>query len=87
MRTSNGTNFNAGDIVKIKPEWRSPEEDPNDRYIVLEDRVDRSIVEIVDLEDKYFFKPTNCWPNDTMEVDENPSPEVVAYLKKRFGIK
>lgn len=28
--------FEVGDIVKIRPEWRNPKEDPHDRYIVTE---------------------------------------------------
>ncbi len=50
-------------IVKVKPEWLNPGEDPDTLYFVIEDRDDRVLVGLLQ-PPKDHIPGTWCWSKD-----------------------
>lgn len=69
--------FNVGDIIKAKPEWLGPHETGEERYLVLEDRGNKTLVLYIDVDHKLFFGSTHVYADEWMELDPNPSNEVL----------
>ncbi len=69
--------FNVGDIIKAKPEWLGPRETGEERYLVLEDRGNKTPVLYIDVDRKLAFGSTHVYADEWMELDPNPSNEVL----------
>jgi hypothetical protein len=69
--------FIVGDIIKAKPEWLGPRETGEERYIVLEDRGNKTLVQYIDVEHKFSLGSTHVYADEWMERDYNPSNEVL----------
>jgi len=51
-------------IVKVKPEWLNPGEDPNTLYFVIEDQEDRVLVGLLKPDPKRAIQSTWTWSKD-----------------------
>jgi len=69
--------FNVGDIIKAKPEWLGPRETGEERYLVLEDRGNKTLVLYIDVDHKFSLGNTHVYADEWMELDPNPSNEVL----------
>ena len=69
--------FNVGDIIKAKPEWLGPRETSEERYLVLEDRGNKTLVQYIDVDHVFSFGNTHVYADEWMELDLNPSNEVL----------
>ena len=69
--------FNVGDIIKAKPEWLGPGETGEERYIVLEDRGNKTLVQYIDVDHAFSLGSTHVYADEWMELDSNPSNEVL----------
>ena len=78
--------FQPGTILKIHPDYLATNESTDDRYMVLEDRGDRSLVQYCDVDGKMSLASTHVWPNFTFRVDTNPSSEVLDWRNKILGL-
>lgn len=78
--------FQPGTILKIHPDYLDVGESPDDRYMVLEDREDRSLVQYCDVDGKFALGSTHVWPNFTFQVDTNPSSKVLDWRNKILGL-
>ena len=69
--------FNVGDIIKAKPEWLGPRETGEERYVVLEDRGNKTLVQYIDVNHVLSLGSTHVYADEWMELDPNPSNEVL----------
>ena len=69
--------FNVGDIIKAKPEWLGPRETGEERYLVLEDRGNKTLVQYIDVDHVFSLGSTHVYADEWMELDPNPSDEVL----------
>lgn len=69
--------FKVGDIIKAKPEWTAQNETGEERYLVLEDRGDKTLVQYIDVNRVFSFGSTHVYADEWMELDTNPSNEVL----------
>lgn len=69
--------FNVGDIIKAKPEWLGPRETGEERYVVLEDRGNKTLVQYIDVNHVFSLGSTHVYADEWMELDPNPSDEVL----------
>lgn len=69
--------FNVGDIIKAKPEWLGPRETGEERYLVLEDRGNKTLVLYIDVNRVFSLGSTHVYADEWMELDPNPSDEVL----------
>ena len=69
--------FNVGDILKAKPEWLGPRETGEERYLVLEDRGNKTLVLYIDVDHKLAFGSTHVYADEWMELDPNSSDKVL----------
>lgn len=69
--------FKVGDIIKAKPEWLDPKETGEERYVVLEDRGDKTLVQYIDVNHELSLGSTHVYADEWMEIDPNPSDEVL----------
>lgn len=69
--------FNVGDIIKAKPEWLGPGETGEERYVVLEDRGNKTLVQYIDVAHTLSLGSTHVYADEWMELDPNPSNEVL----------
>jgi hypothetical protein len=69
--------FNVGDIIKAKPEWLGPRETGEERYFVLEDRGDKTLVQYIDVDHKFSLGNTHVYADEWMELDPYPASEVL----------
>ena len=69
--------FKVGDIIKARPVWLDPGETGEERYIVLEDRGNKTLVQYIDVDHVFSFGSTHVYADEWMELDPNPSNEVL----------
>jgi hypothetical protein len=69
--------FSVGDIIKAKPEWLDAGETGEERYVVLEDRGNKTLVQYIDVDHKFAIGSTHVYADEWMELDPNPSNEVL----------
>lgn len=69
--------FKVGDIIKARPEWLGPRETSKERYIVLEDRGNKTLVQYIDVNHTFSLGSTHVYADEWMELDPNPSDEVL----------
>lgn len=69
--------FKVGDIIKAKPEWIGPGETGEERYLVLEDRGNKTLVQYIDVGHVFSFGSTHVYADEWMELDPNPSNVVL----------
>ena len=69
--------FKVGDIIKAKPQWLGPRETGEERYLVLEDRGNKTLVQYIDVDHVFSLGSTQVYLDDWMELDLNPSNEVL----------
>jgi hypothetical protein len=72
--------FKVGDIIKAKPEWLGSRETGEERYIVLEDRGNKTLVQYIDVDHKFSLGSTHVYADEWMELDPNPSNEVLTTI-------
>jgi hypothetical protein len=69
--------FNVGDIIKAKSEWLGPRETGEERYLVLEDRGNKTLVQYIDVDHIFSIGSTHVYADEWMELDHTPSYEVL----------
>ena len=69
--------FKVGDIIKAKPEWLDPGETGEERYLVLEDRGNKTLVQYIDVGHVFSIGSTHVYADEWMELDPNPSNVVL----------
>ena len=69
--------FNVGDIIKAKPEWLGPRETGEERYLVLEDRGNKTLVQYIDVDHVFSLRSNHVYADEWMELYPNPSNEVL----------
>ena len=69
--------FKVGDIIKAKPEWLDPGETGGERYLVLEDRGNKTLVQYIDVGHVFSIGSTHVYADEWMELDPNPSNVVL----------
>ena len=69
--------FNVGDIIKAKPEWLGPGETGEERYLVLEDRGNKTLVQYIDVDHVFSLGSTHVYADEWMELDHTPSNGVL----------
>ena len=69
--------FKVGDNLKVRPGWLGPGETGEERYLVLEDRGNKTLVQYIDVGHVFSFGSTHVYADEWMGLDPSPSSEVL----------